>query len=230
MDKEEQKQKRIFLSTEGDEWYRRNSSNLKKKSSFIDIDQIIPYIDDWNRILEIGCSDGTKLNYLSGKLPNLQLELYGVDPSSESIKSGSREYPNLNLREGTSDELDFGENSFDVIIIGFCLYIVDRELVFKTVSEVDRTLKERGYLVITDFETPFPMKRKYHHFDGVFSYKNNYSDFFTGGGHYTLIGKKHYSHSRETFDREFNERVSTSILFKESYSDLYVEIWMAAQR
>ena len=67
-------------------------------------------------------------------------------------------YPNLNLKQGTSDQIEFDNQYFNVVILGFCLYLVDRELLFKTISEVDRTLKQGGYLVITDFETPFPSK------------------------------------------------------------------------
>ena len=47
------------------------------------------------------------------------------------------------------------------------------------------------------------------HFEGIKSYKNNYSKFFTGGGHYTLIGKKQYSHQDEdSFNKTIDERVS----------------------
>ena len=110
---------------------------------------------------------------------------------------------------------------FDVVILGFCLYLVDRELLFKTISEVDRTLKQGGYLVITDFETPFPIKRNYEHLEGCFSYKNNYSNFFLGGGHYSLVNKIHTSHSTDMFNPDINERVSTSVLYKEHYSKIY---------
>ena len=91
----------------------------------------------------------------------------------------------------------------------------------KTISEVDRILKQGGYLVITDFETPFPIKRKYEHFEGCFSYKNNYPNFFLGGGHYSLVNKIHFSHSTDIFNPDINERVSTSVLYKEHYSKIY---------
>ena len=213
------KQKKIFLNKEGDRWFKRNLN--RDSRNFKDINSFIPLIKDKDKILEIGTSDGIKLDYLSRKIPSLNLSLFGIDPSYESINVGSDLYPNLNLKQGTSDQIEFDNQNFDVIILGFCLYAVDRELIFKTVSEVDRTLKQGGYLVIVDCETPFPIKREYEHFEGCFSYKNNYSNFFLGGGHYSLINKIHFSHSTDIFNPDINERVSTSVLYKEHYSEIY---------
>ena len=215
------KQKEIFIAKEGDQWFKRNNAVDSNNNNFKDVDSFVSLIKDKDKILEIGTSSGTKLDYLSRKHSSFNLGLYGIDPSSESIKNGSQQYPNLNLKQGTSDQIDFDDQYFDVVILGFCLYLVDRELMFKTVSEVDRTLKQGGYLVITDFETPVRMKRIYKHIEGVFSYKNNYSKFFLGGGHYSLINKVHFSHSTDIFHTDFDERVSTSVLFKEQYSNIY---------
>ncbi len=213
------KQKKIFLNTEGDSWFKRNLN--RDSSNFKDINSFIPLIKDKDKILEIGTSDGIKLDYLSRKIPKFNLSLFGIDPSCESIDAGMSLYPNLNLKQGTSDQIEFDNQYFDVVILGFCMYLVDRELLFKTISEVDRTLKQGGYLVITDFETPFPIKRKYEHLKDCFSYKNNYSNFFLGGGHYSLINKIHFSHSTDIFNPDINERVYTSVLYKEHYSEIY---------
>ena len=212
------RQKEIFINKEGDQWFKRNLNNSR---NFKDINSFIPLIKDKDKILEIGTSDGIKLDYLSRKLSNLNLGLFGIDPSCKSINSGSQKYPNLNLKQGTSDQIEFEDKYFNVVILGYCLYLVDRELLFKTISEVDRILKHGGYIVITDFETPFPIKRRYENAEGVFSYKNNYPNFFLGGGHYSLINKIHFSHSTDIFNPDFNERVSTSVLYKEHYSKIY---------
>lgn len=212
-------QKDIFLNTEGDLYFKRNLD--RDSRNYKDINSFIPLIKDKDKILEIGTSDGMILDYISRKIPDLNLSLFGIDPSYESINVGSQKYPNLNLKQGTSDQIEFDNQYFDVVILGFCFYLVDRELIFKTISEVDRTLKQGGYLVITDFETPIPTKRKYEHFKGCFSYKNNYPNFFLGGGHYSLVNKIHFSHSTDIFNPNINERLSTSVLYKEHYSKIY---------
>ena len=209
------------MKHEGDQWFKRNQPLFSKNSHSI-ADCILPFINDENKILEIGSSDGTKLNYISKKLPHLSLDLYGVDPSKEAIKSGNIDFPEINLSIGTSDHLEFTNNFFDLIIIGSCFYLIDRELIYKTISEIDRLLKEGGYLVITDFDTPYPVKLEYSHFKGMFSYKNDYSNFFLGGSHYDLIQKTPHGRSKSNFDSDINDRTSTSILYKELFSDIYI--------
>ncbi|MBT7623275.1 MAG: class I SAM-dependent methyltransferase [Flavobacteriaceae bacterium] len=216
-----EKQKNTFLNQEGDQWFKRNKPFFSKNSHSI-AECILPFINDENKILEVGSSDGTKLNYISQKLSNFSLDLYGVDPSKEAIKSGNSEFPELKLSIGTSDHLEFTNNFFDLIIIGSCFYLIDRELIYKTISEIDRLLKEGGYLVITDFDTPYPVKLKYGHSNGMFSYKNDYSNFFLGGCHYDLIQKIPHGNSKNNFDSHINDRTSTSILYKELISDIYI--------
>lgn len=212
-------QKDIFLKTEGDEWYKRNEKNLKKFKSFVDVDQYIEFISNKNKVLEIGCASGKKLEYLHKKTTNKNL--YGIDPSINAIESGEKNFPYLNLSVGTADEIFYENNFFDIIIVGFCFYLIDREIIFKVISEIDRLLKQGGKLIITDFEVPYPYKNKYVHTDNVFSYKNDYSSFFTGGKHYTTIKKFSFSHRLNNFDNLIDERISTTILHKENLNDLY---------
>ena len=111
------KQKDIFINKEGNQWFKRNSNRESK--NFKDINSFIPMIKDKDKILEIGTSDGIKLDYLSRKIPSLNISLFGIDPSYESINSGSQKYPNLNLKQGTSDQIEFDNQYFDVVILGF---------------------------------------------------------------------------------------------------------------
>lgn len=217
-------QKEIFVNGESDNWFLRNKETLKNRSEFIDVNEMLAFIKPNNTILEIGCSNGAKLNYIQNQLPNFNVSLFGIDPSTKSIEDGNNNFNNLKLEVGTSDCLNYKDDFFDIIIVGFCLYLVDRNLIFKTVAEIDRVLKQGGLVIITDFEPPFPIKKPYFHKQGVFSYKNNYSNFFIAGGHYNLIKKLHYNHNNLTFDSDFNERVSTSILYKEKFNDVYREI------
>ena len=109
------KQKKIFLNKEGDRMFKRNLN--RHLGNCKDINSFIPLIKDKDKILEIGTSDGTKLDYLSRKIPSLNLSLFGIDPSYESINSGSQKYPNLNLKQGTSDQIEFDDNYFNIVIL-----------------------------------------------------------------------------------------------------------------
>ena len=132
-----------------------------------------------------------------------------------NIKNGNELHKHLDLSVATASNLPHSNNFFDLVYFGFCLYLVDREDIFKAVAEADRVLKSGGFLAILDFDPKQRHKRPYHHKPGLFSYKTSYSDFFTAGGHYYLVAKESFSHGASHFATDSDERVSVSILYKE---------------
>ena len=155
------------------------------------------------------------------KPPNYNLKLYGVDPSQKSIKFGNKKFININLKKGTSNYLEFENSFFDIVFCGSFLMWIDRELVFKTLSEIDRVLKEGGFLNIVDFDVIVPYKNGYKHCKRLYSYKNDYTKFFTGGGNYTIIAKSPQYPNVESFSKNIDNRYSTSILYKEFFNEIY---------
>jgi ubiquinone/menaquinone biosynthesis C-methylase UbiE len=119
----------------------------------------------------------------------------GIDPSYKAIKDGKSRYPNISLQVGTADELPFDDDSFDMIIFGFCLYLCDRKELFKIAYEADRCLRDKGTLIIKDFYPPFAYKNKYSHHDGIYSFKMDYSRMFTWNPAYAEVAKIVFSHS-----------------------------------
>ena len=53
---------------------------------------------------------------------------------------------------------------FDLVHLGFFLYLVDREDYLRCISEADRLLKFGGFLSIIDFETPIQYRHAYYKF------------------------------------------------------------------
>lgn len=208
-------QKTAFLKSEGDGWFNRNN-NVKNVSNGYKI--ICKYLKADSKILEIGCADGRNLNYFKKQFG---CECYGIDPSIKAIKHGKQLYPELNLTLGTADELAFSNEFFDLVIYGFCLYLADRVLLSKIVAEGDRVTKDKGFLAIIDFDSKLPIEKQYIHFAGVKSYKFDYSSLFLAYPHYTLAEKFPYSHKNFNFEKELDERVATSILYKDY--DAYLE-------
>jgi ubiquinone/menaquinone biosynthesis C-methylase UbiE len=203
-----------FLDGEGDNWFKRNRESLTSQSFSTEVLTRVLSNSHFEiqSILEIGCSNGFHLNEL-GKAFNAKC--YGIDPSSAAISAGSKAFPSLNLSVGIGHNLNFNDESFDLIHFGFCLYLFDRSDIFQAIAEADRVLQSGGFLAITDFDPNTRQKNEYHHFPRLSSFKNSYSDFFTGGGHYSLIAKESFSHSNKYFTVENDERIATSILFKE---------------
>jgi len=81
-------QKNIFLESEGDGWYSRNSKVINSKSPEINklVQYLHPFRSEINSILEVGCSDGSKSIHIGEQLDS---EIYGIDTSSDSINSAN---------------------------------------------------------------------------------------------------------------------------------------------
>ena len=206
-------QKEIFKAGEGNRWFSRNrkSSNACRDSE----DEIVNLIKSIElfpkKVLEIGCSAGHRLETMRLVF---QADCYGIDPSTEAIDDGKNRYPKIFLQVGTADDLPFDDNSFDMIIFGFSLYLCDREDLFKIAYEADRCLKNQGTLIIKDFYPPFAYKNKYSHHDSIYSYKMNYSRMFTWNPAYAEISKIVFSHSGFALRDVPDEKVAIVVLRK----------------
>lgn len=213
-------QNEVFSAGEGDAWFKRNEylqtleqAMLSEDFSFI-CDFFRPFKKNIHRVLEIGCSSGAKLECICHELGASGV---GIEPSVVAVEVGNKrkKIADVSLFVGTGDRLAFEENKFDLVYFSFCLYLFDRRTLMQAISEADRVLRPGGFLVITDFDPGNIYKRPYSHTQGVFSYKQDYSDFYLKSSLYYLAGKHCFSHENRFFDELHNERISTSILYKE---------------
>lgn len=213
-------QKEAFLDFEANAWFSRNKKVLLKYSP--EKDKIISLIQNYqinpSTVLEIGCSAGYRLNGIKSKYPNS--EVYGVEPSDEAISFGEKAYPAVNFIQGTCDNLNkFTNEKIDLVIIGFVFYVVDRNLLLKSISEVDRVLKDNGVLILVDFYSERAVQKNYHHitnFD-AFSFKQRYDEVFSSTKLYQLIDRTCYHHEMNLPDisSDFQELYSISLLKKD---------------
>lgn len=213
------KQKEVFLNSEADQWFLRNKDFLLSKEirpyPLSPILDLIKYQNIELSIAEVGSSIGHNLNYFKNNSKN-KLKLIGIEPSRLAIETGKELYPDIHFYHGTADDLSFiQDGSLDIIVLGFCLYLVDRSLLSQIVSEVDKKLKANGKVVIFDFDSKFPLANEYKHFNGVFSYKMDYSELFLSLPNYFLVEKKSWSHQGNCFTLDKNERCATWVLHKE---------------
>ena len=204
-----------------DEWFNRNRSMLTADTlPSRSVSLFASYIRAGQKVLEIGCSDGhqlEKLRRLTG------CEGFGIDPSRAAIACGKSGYPDLNLAVGTADKLAFPDASFDVVIFGFCLYLVDRTLLMRSVAETDRVLRAGGILMISDFDPVMPHRRPFRHQEGLWSYKMQYPALWLANPGYALAEKLSYSHEGEGFHANPDERIGSWVLAKQGI-DGYPEL------
>lgn len=207
-----QKQKDFLLQTEADNWFERNLNSSDK--DFSRIEPFTKYVSKKSKVLEVGCSGGWNSQVFETK----GAQFTGIDPSQKAIQYAQKQYPQSEFLVGYSDQLDFPDESFDAIFLGFCLYLTDRKLLSKTVAEVDRVLKNKGYLFILDFDTKFPLRVPYRDQDDMFTYKMDYSKLWLAYPEYYLVEKQPSCHKKVSFNLNVQERLSSSILYKDSDS------------
>ena len=204
-------QRSAFMEGEGDAWFKRNLSYVPDQLDHVDR-LILNNIHPGGSILEVGCADGRRLARIRSFVGK-DAKLVGIDPSQAAIDSGMSKFSEIDLRIGTADQLPSDE-VFNTVIIGFCLYLCDRSLLTKIVSEVDRVLVENGTLIIVDFDPPHPRRRRYRHLDGLWSFKMNYADLFTAFPQFVLSSKHSMSHTSELWEDDETERIAVSTIRK----------------
>ena len=209
----------VFLGGEANEWFSRNHSRIGINPARQLLGEwCIPHKKDIGKILEIGAGNGMPLAFLCNLL---DAQGFGIEPSQKAVENWSLIRGDIaggasaSLKVGLANKIPFEDKSFDLVIFGFCLYLVDRSLLYRAISEADRVLRDGGFLGIEDFDSPNPYSNKYCHKEGILSYKSDYSKIFTSSGHYHLISKHSYSHAANHFDANFDERVSLSLLYKQ---------------
>lgn len=122
----------------------------------------------------------------------MNIDCYGIDPSKKAIKIASTK--NVKAYRGTAEKLKFFDQKFDFLIFGFCLYLCDRDDLFKIAYEADRVLKPNGYIIIYDFFSNTHKKIKYSHHKDVFSYKMDYRKLFRWHPFYSCVYHKQNSY------------------------------------
>lgn len=205
-----------------DEWFERNRAKLETDTSLpISTRLFASHITSGQRVLEIGTANGHQLY----KLQQLtRCEAFGIDPSTSAIANGKANFPELQLMVGTADKLEFPDGFFDIVIFGFCLYLVDRSLLMQTVAEADRVLQRGGMLMIVDFDPSVTHRRPFAHHQGLWSYKMCYPELWLANPDYVLSEKHSYSHEGDHFHCDQGERVSTWVLVKQSHDCAYPEL------
>ena len=212
------KNKEFFLKGEGDAWFIRNPSegrnNFIHKISLDLLRSTIGSSISLERVLEVGCSDGRLLELIMSEL-SFKFGL-GLDPSKKAIKSANeKRISNAEFIEGSAEAIPSGDYEFDLAVAGFFFYVVDRDLYFRVVAEMDRVIKPGGFLLIIDFDSAVPKTTRYRAEKDIYSYRNRNAEMFLSNGHYTLVSKVTLSHESTFFPLDPSERVSIQILHKE---------------
>ena len=215
------KQKDVFLQEEGNAWFDRNHATIQSR----DLDQYHdPVIFAVQRcmsslplnevkLLEIGCGEAKRLQWIK---KNLGIDCYGIDPSEKAVATAQSR--GVHAVRSTADQIPFEDHEFDFVVFGFCLYLCDRDDLFQIAQEAHRVLKPDAWLLIHDFFSGAPYSRKYHHRDGINSYKMDYRSLFLWHPSYECFSHEITHHGANGYTDDVNEWVGLSVMRKKTVS------------
>lgn len=205
-------QTRAFSKSEGDRYFERN-----RKAVFnVNSDPLVRLLGAADlrpaSIIEIGAARGDRL---AGLARLYDCRAVAVDPSSAASEEGGRLHPWVDYRVGTMDALPVKE-AFDLVLVNFVFHWVGRDDLLRSVAEVDRVVQENGHLAIGDFLPPGPVMTPYHHQEGLWTYKQDYSGIFLASGLYCLVASLagRYGGTVPSGAAAPNERAGFSLLHK----------------
>lgn len=214
----------IFFNVEGNNWYSRNKDAFNIKSD-IPLKLIELYNLNPGKVIELGCSNGWRLNEIKNRFGK-NIVCAGIDAGEDPIKAGSQMYSGLILKHGKISDIPF-EEEFDLVIVNYVLHWVDRTSLLKSIAEIDRVLKDGGYLIIGDFYPDFPQRRKYQHLqENIFTWKMLYNRILISTNLYkevVFLSNDHDRKSEITTDVEGPSRGFCSLL-KKSCEKYYPEV------
>lgn len=190
----------IFFESEGNAWFRRNRTTIEAIGEGRSNDypshavSLLNSQSPLGSILELGCSKGSRLAFLQKALEKGK-RYVGVDAGREAIEEGRRDYPGLELHHGLLSEVPL-KGEFDCVIVNFVLHWVDRTLLARAIAEIDRLVKDGGYLVLGDFSPDYPQRRRYHHLEDaeVYTFKQDYPAIFKSLGTYGSVQRQTFNH------------------------------------
>jgi len=211
----------LFLKGESNKYFQRNFDkiiNTTRKtddfySSFLKMN-VKP-----KSVLELGCANGFRLSWFK---EDFNCDCLGIESSTLAIADGRQRFPNITLEHGTFQRIEKTKRTFDLILLGFFIYLIPREKLFKLSFEVDSHLSNNGFIGILDFTSKIPLENEYKHLKGVNSYKFNPTQMFDWNPQYSEVFRYVKNHDGGTFDGDQNNSTVISFIHKNSISNSYI--------
>lgn len=144
------------------------------------------------RVLEVGCADCGRLNVIRTRFG---CDVVGLEASEQAVSTGRRIHSGVEIHAGVApDALEefTAEGSFDLIIVGFLMYVLPRSGLFQLAAGVDRLLAIDGHVVVHDFLFPVNSTRDYAHDASLKTFKTNPSDAWIWSPNYILVDRNVY--------------------------------------
>jgi ubiquinone/menaquinone biosynthesis C-methylase UbiE len=111
------------------------NSDLPKIEEFVDL--------QGKSLLEVGCGDGR----LTALLAEKAQEITAIDPDVSSIESAHDNIAGVNFLVGSGENLDFPDNSFDIVLFSYSLHHQD---CVQSLAEARRVVRYDGEILMLE--------------------------------------------------------------------------------
>lgn len=217
-------QDQIFATSEGDRWFERNKGALQRFDPETDLPlQLMKLYGLRPRsVLEVGAANGYRLAAISDRSGT---RVVAVEPSTGAIRDGKARFPRVRFVQGIACQIPLQE-SFDLVIVNFVFHWIDRTNFLRSVAEIDRLLRDGGFLILGDFYPSNLVKIQYDHLSDqeVYTYKQNYAATFLASGLYHSVSLITRGHSSKALTGEATEYERTGTwLLRKMLNDHYFE-------
>ncbi len=182
-------QRQLFLRSEGDVVYEPTHRGPWGSGARTGVDPPLRVLRELRlasrAVLEVGCSDGWRVGALA---QHAETEFAaGVDLSVAALRAGRNRYAGTRFARTTAEALPFRDESFDLVVLGFFLYLADRADLFRIAAECHRVLREEGHVLIYDFHADRPARLAYHHAEGCHTFRMDYRRMFLWNPAYRCV-------------------------------------------
>lgn len=172
---------RMGIRREAEAYYRRN-----RNATLPDADPVLQALDGLSvtKVLEIGSGNGARLARIrdahGARVEGIEASLSAVRDANDA---GVRTFSGI----APHDLEQCFPRYYDVVLVGFFMYLLPREELFRLAYEVDRILAPGGHLVVRDFLYPRPLRKPYLHDASIEVYKHDPSLPWAWCPGYTLV-------------------------------------------
>ena len=136
---------------------------------------------DLNSILDVGCGNGS---FLRNWQDHFKIDCaVGVEPSKKGVSVLNKEWENdkkIRFESAFAHKLPFESDSFDLVTNWSVLHWIGRNEYLQSIGEMIRVCSK--YLCIMDFVASKDYRNKYHHKEGLFTYKQDFDVIVSASG------------------------------------------------
>ena len=218
-----------FIKHDSSSYFKRNYFKSSDRVGYLNID-ILHAVKRLNlkfsNFLEIGCSGGEDLNQFKNSLfkyNKKKVSFTGIDVSKDAIKYASKKFKSIKFLKLSSLELNKIKNKFDMINMGWMLYLLDREEIFNQFNQIYNKININGYLSIIDFQPLFSHTNVNEHTKKFNSYKSDYSTFLESSNLFREIYSVSFEPNMKT-KKKFIDRYISVKIYKKIKEDVFAAV------